>query len=238
MSVLRRMENQALSELDKAISILCIGAIFFCMRSCEYSKVSCQDDRKTKLLCLRNIRFFKENKVITHDSPNLHSASLVSITFEDQKNRIKNETINLHNSKDPLLCPVKSWATTVKRIWSYENTTKNTPVNDFRLNGKKYQITNYMIIKALRATVDSMQDADLGFTSREVGTHSLQSGGAMALCLAKVEVYSITIIGRWKSDAFMKYIRKQIQQFTTDISNRMIEMEHFNHVPKDREIRL
>ena len=127
---------------------------------------------------------------------------------------------------------------TVKRIWSYEGLSPNTPVNDFRLNGKKYQITNYMIIKSIQTTVDTMADDNLGFSKDDIGTHSIRSGGAMALCLAKVEVYTITIIGRWKSDAFMRYIRKQVQQFTTDLSNRMLQVEHFNHIPKDRKLRL
>ena len=40
----------------------------------------------------------------------------------------------------------------------------------------------------------------------------------MAIALAKIEVYSIKLIGRWKSDAFMRYIRKQIREFSSDIA--------------------
>ena len=133
---------------------------------------------------------------------------------------------------------MKEWAHTTKRIWEYTSTSSNTPVNKFRLKDTKYAITNYMITKALCLTVlDSMQDADLGFTSNKIGTHPIQSGVAMALCWAKVEVYTVTIIGQWKSHSFMKYIHKQIQQFTTNISNRMLKVEHFNHVPKDLWLR-
>ena len=81
-----------------------------------------------------------------------------------------------------------------------------------------------------------MKEFNLGFISKEVGTHSIRSGGAMALCLAKVETYIIKIIGRWKSDSFMKYIRKQVQQFTSGITERMVQIEHFNHVPKDQSL--
>ena len=89
------------------------------------------------------------------------------------------------------------------------------------------------ITNALKTTVDSMKDFNLGFASEDVGTHSIRSGGAMALCLAKVDTYIIKLQGRWKSDAFLKYIRKQVKQFSTDLSNKMIIKEHFNHVPKD-----
>ena len=50
------------------------------------------------------------------------------------------------------------------------------------------------------------KDFNLGFTSEEIDTHTLQSGGAMSLKLAKVDVFMIQIIDRWKSDSFMRYI--------------------------------
>ena len=60
LSFLREMHRIAISDLDKAIANLCIGAIFFCMRSCEYTKVPQQEDRKTKLLCLRKHSFLQK----------------------------------------------------------------------------------------------------------------------------------------------------------------------------------
>ena len=53
----------------------------------------------------------------------------------------------------------------------------------------------------------------------------------MAMYLGGVPVFAIMMIGRWSSDAFMKYIRKQIEQFTFDVSSRMLTTQHFRHVP-------
>jgi hypothetical protein len=39
------------------------------------------------------------------------------------------------------------------------------------------------------------------------------------------------MISRWSLDAFMKYIRKQIEEFTFDVSQRMLTMQHFRHTP-------
>ena len=39
----------------------------------------------------------------------------------------------------------------------------------------------------------------------------------MALCPAKVDVYMVQIIRRWKLDSFMKYIQKEIKEFTSDL---------------------
>jgi hypothetical protein len=70
--------------LDRAIGQLVVGASFFAMRSCEYSSVS--GERRTKLLELRNIRFYKTNRKLAAASPFLHLADCVSITFFFQKN--------------------------------------------------------------------------------------------------------------------------------------------------------
>ncbi len=64
-----------------------------------------------------------------------------------------------------------------------------------------------------------------------MGKHSIQSGAAMAMYLGGVPVFKNMMIGRWLSDAFMKYIRKQIKEFTFDVSQRMLTMQHFRHTP-------
>ena len=53
----------------------------------------------------------------------------------------------------------------------------------------------------------------------------------MAMYLDEVPVYTIMLIGRWSSDAFLLYIRKQVVQFSHNVSNRMIRNLSFTHVP-------
>jgi len=74
------------------------------MRSCEYVKV--QGPRKTKLLTIKNIRFFIGNRQLQHSDKNLASADCVSITFEYQKRDVKNDIITQHKSGDTVICPV------------------------------------------------------------------------------------------------------------------------------------
>ena len=113
--------------------------------------------RKTKLLCLRNISFFKEGKELLHHSPLIHSANIVYITFEDQKNREKFNMVHQHMSKDQALCyPVKSWASIVSRIAKYPELTQNTSVNFFLIGKKLYLFTNKNIVDALRKAVKSL----------------------------------------------------------------------------------
>mmetsp|Transcript_34825 Transcript_34825/g.62694 ORF Transcript_34825/g.62694 Transcript_34825/m.62694 type:complete len:106 (+) Transcript_34825:350-667(+) len=36
---------------------------------------------------------------------------------------------------------------------------------------------------------------------------------------------------RWSSDAFLLYIRKQVEQFSHNVSIRMLRFESFRHIP-------
>jgi len=48
----------------------------------------------------------------------------------------------------------------------------------------------------------------IGIKADEVGCHSIRSGAAMAMYLGECPVYVMMMIGRWASDAFLRYIRK------------------------------
>ena len=82
---LLRLYRHTKTERLRAIADLCTGAFFFAMRSCEYLSVS-GPQRKTKRLRLANLRFFLKNKELPLLSKHLLSATVISITFEDQKN--------------------------------------------------------------------------------------------------------------------------------------------------------
>ena len=49
-----------------------------------------------------------------------------------------------------------------------------------------------------------------GFHPHEIGNRSIRPGAAMALFLSDHSPAKIMILGRWKSDAFLDYIRPQV----------------------------
>lgn len=229
-SILRKFLKLSISPADKAMSELFTGAFFFAMRSCEYLKVS--GPRKTKILCLKNVRFYRGTKLLQHNDAKLHKADTVSLTFEAQKRDTKNDTITHHKTNDPILCPVKIWANIVRRVAHYPTPTPNTTVNTFQLSTGKYiQFSGHQLLKRLRMAADSIGADSLGFTSDQIGLHSARSGAAMAMYLSGVPVFTIMLLGRWASDAFLRYIRKQVKEFSSGISQKMITKEHFFTVP-------
>jgi hypothetical protein len=221
------------TEKQVATTQLIVGAFFFAMRSCEYLKVPKQHDKKTKQLTLANIAFYNDGKLINHSSPDLSAAASVSITFESQKNSRKFDTITQWRKTHETLCPVKQWAALVQRIWSCPNTTTQTPVSALLQHNKVIHITNQDIVHALQDSLKTYREARLRITIDELGTHSIRSGAAMAMYLGGAPVFAIQMIGRWSSDSFMKYIRKQIKEFTYGISQQMLTMQSFRHVPNN-----
>ena len=55
----------------------------------------------------------------------------------------------------------------------------------------------------------------------------------MAMYLAGVPVDTIMLIGRWSSDAFLRYIRRQVQEFSAGVSRRMIMTPDFLTIPAE-----
>jgi hypothetical protein len=53
----------------------------------------------------------------------------------------------------------------------------------------------------------------------------------MALVLSGHAAWRIMLAGRWKSSAFLVYIREQVQAFSRGVSTRMIENPDFFHIP-------
>ncbi len=235
-SVIRKVIESASTPLDEHIADLIGAAYFFACRSCEYSETS--GDRKTNIIEVGNLQFFKGKRELDHSDPLLEFADVVAVTFVLQKNNTKYETINQQATKDPGgLCPVQRWARIVQRVRSYTASDASTPVNLFcdftKINpktmtpGAYHRVTAKNIETALRNAARLIGRDNLGFDPEELGTHSLRSGAAMAMFLTGTPVYVIMLIGRWSSDAFLRYIRPQVQDFTAGVSRNMIRTDFY-----------
>jgi hypothetical protein len=232
LSVISLIAKLTKTKTQKATSQLIITALFFACRSCKYLKVPNPQDKKTKILMLKNIAFYLDNEEIPHSSASaLSSADRVLVTFVTQKNGRKINTITQWRTNHATLCPVIQWAAIVNRINGYKGTTPATPVFAVWTSNKLTHMTSKMIETALRDGVVAFGETKLRIQKHKVGTHSIQSGSAMAMYLGGVPVFAIMMIGRWSSDAFMKYICKQIKEFTFNVSKKMLTMQHFRYVP-------
>ena len=53
----------------------------------------------------------------------------------------------------------------------------------------------------------------------------------MAMYLNGVPVYTIMLLGRWSSDAFLRYTLKQVTAFSNNVSRTMVKNPVYHHVP-------
>lgn len=238
ISLIRLILNSAGSPFEYFKAHLVIVAFFFAMRSCEYTNISRGElhpeaERRTKLLCIRNFRFFQGTRMLDNFKDDLFQADSISITFEFQKNQERQETVTQERSIDPDLCPVRSAASIIMFIVRMPGVSADTSINSFRDNsGGTVLISSAAVISTLREAAATMGEDVLGFSPDEIGCHSIRSAFAMALYLAGLGVATIMLMGRWRSYSFLRYIRKQVQQFSSGISSRMIQREHFFTIPR------
>jgi hypothetical protein len=79
----------------------------------------------------------------------------------------------------------------------------------------------------LRLTCKCKPPNFFGYDERDLGSHSIRAGAAMALFLVDVAPHRIMILGRWSSDAFLTYLRPNVAQWTSDMSQLMSDVQDF-----------
>ena len=155
--VLVKLSNMTFTETHISICQLAAGGFFFAMRSCEYLLVPQAEKRRTDIIRLRNICFFKLGvEIHSHINPDLTSADSVSITFEWQKKDERMDTVTHLSTDHPNLSPPKQWALIVHRIRSYPGATNDTPVSAVWRNSRIEHISSKEMVQALQAAVESV----------------------------------------------------------------------------------
>jgi len=69
--VIKELTRMTTTEIQQATAQLAVGGFFFACRSCEYLKVPQAEKRRTDILRLRNLRFFKCGRELPHDHTDL-----------------------------------------------------------------------------------------------------------------------------------------------------------------------
>jgi hypothetical protein len=204
-------------------------AFFFAMRSCEYLKTS--GPRRTDPIRLCDITFRDRfNRVVPHTDKNLHEAESVSITFRFQKRDLRDDTITQSRSGNRVYCPVVACATIVREMLADKCGPKDYVYKYRQENGTWSSVTSKAALLMLRQFLRDADSESLNIKPDECGLHSLRSSAAMAMYLNGIPVYTIMLLGRWSSDAFLRYIRKQVTEFSKGVARKMIQRPVYYHV--------
>ncbi|KAI2495236.1 hypothetical protein MHU86_19290 [Fragilaria crotonensis] len=208
------------------------------MRSCEYSDVGSR--RTTSVIRVDDVRFRQKGQDLqTTDRGQLENADTVSITFRRQKNGDKGATVTQHRNDrqgQTDICPVRVLADLTTRVRSYDCHSRTNPkINAVRTqdSDEPQHISSKSILRQLRMATTLAGEERLGLQASGIGTHSIRSGAAMAMHLAGVPSETIQMVGRWRSQTFMRYLRIQVPDSTLGVAARMTSRQSFYTIAPD-----
>ena len=205
-------------------------ALFFCFRSCEYSKTS--SHRRTTQFRLRDLQFHSHAGVIPRNASDqaFLTATAVTLFLDTQKNCVRGESTTMEATGFVHGDPVPAAARRFIHLRA-NHADPDTPICCYFESPTSTiaSVNSQHITNTLRIEAKKLGFQMLGFLPHEIGSHSLRSGGAMTLHLAGISEHTIKIIGRWRSDAFLIYLQGQVASFTSGVAAAMAAVQWFTH---------
>ena len=172
--------------------------------------------------------FFVRDFLLPGDAPAEHfcQATQIFITLDNKNNTIRCETVSQLCSESATACPVKADIDIFLRLRN-QGCGPTTPISNYPSDHGLRSISASNIIAIIRTECLRVGAARLGFAPEDIGTHSLRSGGAMAMYLVNVPDQTRMVIGIWRSLGFMVYIQQQMLSFGTGFSVNMSQQPLF-----------
>ena len=205
-----------------------ITGFFFLLRPGEYLGTP----RPTQFR-LGDVRFWIGSRALDHmecPTADLLAATFVTLTFNRQKNGVRNETVGHGRSGHAHLCPVHALATRVIAL-RRQHASSDTPLNAVRdapTSPWSYVLASDLTTR-LRAALHLHPDP--AYSPADVSIRSTRAGGAMALLCAGVDSDRIRLLGRWRSDEMYRYLHVQAQPVMTGLSAAMLRGGSFRLTP-------
>ena len=142
----------------------------------------------------------------------------------------------MSRSHDKSWCPVLAWDDLLSDLYA-EGATSDTFVYTYVDSaGRRRNMTGNLARTLLRDHIENYTDyAAYGLIISQIGLHSLRSPSAMAMYMNHVPVYTIMLLGRWSSDAFLRYIRRQVEEFSSDVAARMVQASSYHYTHGDSD---
>jgi hypothetical protein len=217
---------QAGDEVSLALLDLMWIAFFFLLRPGEYL----QPARDSHPVCLQNVQLWCQSAhidLLRCDPAQLLAATFVSLTFNTQKNGRRGEPIGHGRSGHPVACPVLAVARRIQYLRKFFATSA-TPLCS--IGASLTPITPSQLTALLRTAV-TYSSIPLGIAPTDINAKSLRSTGAMALLNRKVDHDRIRLLGRWQSDAMLRYLHVQAHDIMSDYSSLMLQGGDFTLIP-------
>ena len=238
--------DPAMGERWSHLLDLAIVAFFWLLRPCEYlyRRTLNPDDGNTTPYELRHIHLTIDGKTYTalaaplHDSTSIDRIQSATLQLDDQKNGVKGESIGHAATSDPILCPAKALGRIAQRHQRYAAANPHDPIPPKNCkiyehqgpDGTWHVTANAHVTLALRRAAKSVAGTT-GISHKLISARSLRPGGATALLCAGIDKDTIKLVGRWKSDAMLLYLRAQAVVIGQRFSQQMLDNGSYAFTP-------
>ena len=220
--------------LNAHVVDLAIVAFFFLLRPGEYCYTGEKDTRSSPFL-FQDIYLTIGGKVYCGPTAPLNDQNDVSrityavLQFRDQKNAVRGEQVGHAATSDPFYCPAKALGRICLRLLQ-SNAAADTPIYRVRANGAWHTAKSLHISRALKHSANLLYPIT-GISSHLLSARSLRPGGATALLCAGIDSDSIALLGRWKSDAMLRYLRVQAASHVRNFAQSMVDHGSYTFAP-------
>jgi hypothetical protein len=212
---------------------LCVVGFFWLLRPAEYLYSAAQG--RSQAFRLQDVCFQADGRLLPAADASLNDLDVsritrATLTFNDQKNAVRGEQISHAATQHPLLCPCKALARICAHLRAY-GAAPATPLYTYYDNlGQVHHAQPQFVTNALRHAANSLQ-ATTGIPAALLSARSLRPGGATALLCAGVDADVIQLLGRWKSDAMLRYLRVAATANTRNFAQTMLNAGAYTFAP-------
>jgi hypothetical protein len=164
----------------------------------------------------------------TCDLDLLLSPEQVLLTFTKQKNGTLGEKLKHGSTRHVLMSPVLATLRRVRHLRHHNAPTTTALHTVYLPSGTTTHVTSNRLTAMLCRTCRQMPK--LGLQPEDISARPLRTGGVMALLCAQVDPLLVQLIGRWKSDAMLRYLHLQATNIHDPVT-RMLSGGEFKLLP-------
>ena len=143
---------------------------------------------------------------------------------------VRGEQIGHRANADPTFCPCKALARIARHLRRHRASPTTPIYTYYGSRGQRGTIPPAYLTNGLRYAAAPLQQ-QTGIDPALLSARSSRPGGATALLCAGVDPSAIQLLGRWRSDAMLRYLRVAAATQTHHCSQRMLEHGAFSFAP-------
>jgi hypothetical protein len=207
------------SEANQVTADMTTIALFYLLQPGEY-KGTTNDGAAFRLSNLQ-LWIGNHDVDVMHASKELIASTPASLVFTTQKNGVRGEVVNHACSGATHWCPVMTLIRRVVHLRHF-NITSTTLIATYYKSNRRRPVTPNDITLALRHAV-RLVVPEVGLVKADMPARSLRAGSAMALICAQVDDNIIRLLGRWRSDAMLRYPHIQARPVMRNFAAQMLQ---------------